>query len=289
MTSTGPSSVLSMLHGRAALRPDDVAFTFTDYADDRAGRAHTLTWAQLSHRTMAVAREIRAHGATGDRAVILAPQGLEYVLAFLGAMQAGLIAVPLPLPHRGSSHDRVSAVFADTTPAVVLTTSAAAADVVDYVDGSRLDPAPRILEIDVLDLDADGAAVATDLPDTAYLQYSSGSTWLPTGVMISHRNLAVNFEQLMRSLFAGQQTTGLTIVSWLPFYHDMGLVLGVCAPILGGFRADPTSPVAFLEEPARWIRALARNERAFSAAPNFAFELAARKTTDAELAAMNSN
>ncbi|KGI66365.1 AMP-binding protein [Mycolicibacterium rufum] len=289
MTSTGPSSVLSMLHGRAALRPDDLAFTFTDYTGDPAGSAHTLTWAQLSQRTMAVAREIRTHGATGDRAVILAPQGLEYILAFLGAMQAGLIAVPLPLPHRGSSHDRVSAVFADTTPAVVLTTSEAAADVGDYVAGSRLDRAPAVVAIDTLDLDAAGGAdtVATELPDTAYLQYSSGSTRLPTGVMISHRNLAVNFEQLMRSLFAGQQTTGLTIVSWLPFYHDMGLVLGVCAPILGGFRADLTSPVAFLEEPARWIRALARNERAFSAAPNFAFELAARKTTDAELAGLD--
>lgn len=289
MTSTGPSSVLSMLHGRAALRPDDVAFTFTDYTDDPAGRAHTLTWAQLSRRTMTVAREIRAYGATGDRAVILAPQGLEYILAFLGAMQAGLVAVPLPLPHRGSSHERVSAVFADTTPAVVLTTSATVADVGDYVDSARLDPAPRIVDIDALDLDADAAAgvVATDLPDTAYLQYSSGSTRLPTGVMISHRNLAVNFEQLMRSLFAGQQTTGLTIVSWLPFYHDMGLVLGVCAPILGGFRADLTSPVAFLEQPARWMRALARNERAFSAAPNFAFELAARKTTDGELAGLD--
>src|SRR5690348_11454879 len=103
MTYTGLSSVLSMLHGRAAIRPDGTAFTFTDYTDDPAGRAQTLTWSQLSRRTMSVAAQIATHGATGDRAVILAPQGLEYILAFLGAMQAGLIAVPLPLPHRGSS------------------------------------------------------------------------------------------------------------------------------------------------------------------------------------------
>jgi len=289
MTAAGPSSVLTMLHGRAVLRPDDVAFTFTDYSTDPAGTAHTLTWSQLSRRTMAMARRIRAHGATGDRAVILAPQRLEYILAFLGAMQAGLIAVPLPLPHRGSSHDRVSAVFADTTPAVVLTTSDVAADVADYVEQSELADAPQMLEVDALELDGDvdTSPLPTELPDTAYLQYSSGSTRLPTGVMISHRNLSVNFEQLMRSLFAGQSIAGLTIVSWLPFYHDMGLVLGVCAPILGGFRADLTSPVAFLEQPGRWIRALARNERAFSAAPNFAFELAARKTTDAELAGLD--
>ena len=108
--------------------------------------------------------------------------------------------------------------------------------------------------------------------------------------MISHRNLQVNFEQLMRSIFADSSSSpppDLTIVSWLPFYHDMGLVLGVCAPILGGFRAELTSPVAFLERPARWMRALAQNPRAFSAAPNFAFDLAARKTTDGDLAGLD--
>ncbi|MDZ4268418.1 MAG: AMP-binding protein [Mycobacterium sp.] len=288
MTSAAQSSILSMLHGRASLRPDEVAFTFTDYDADPAGVDESLTWSQMSRRTMIVAREIQAHRGVGDRAVILAPQGLEYILAFLGSMQAGLIAVPLPLPHRGSSHERVSAVFTDTRPAVVLTTSAVAGDVGDYIDQSPMDVAPKLVEIDSLDFDADGAAHphSEELPDTAYLQYSSGSTRLPTGVMISHRNLQVNFEQLMRSLFAGahaRSTAGMRIVSWLPFYHDMGLVLGVCAPILGGFPAELMSPVAFLEKPARWIRALARNDHAFSAAPNFAFELAARKTADRDL------
>ena len=107
--------------------------------------------------------------------------------------------------------------------------------------------------------------------------------------MISHRNLQVNFEQLMRSYFAESHidTTGATFVSWLPFYHDMGLVLGICAPILSGIPADLTSPIAFLEKPARWIRALAQNPHAFSAAPNFAFDLAARKTTDSDLAGLD--
>ena len=281
-----------MLHGRASMRPDDVVFTFTDYESDPDGVVETLTWSQLSRRTMNVAREVAAHGTTGDRAVILAPQGLEYILAFLGAMQAGFVAVPLPLPHRGSSHDRVSTVFADTTPSVVLTTSAVAQDVGDYVDQSRLETAPKIVAIDSLDLDSqDGPALgAVEFPATAYLQYSSGSTRLPTGVMISHRNLQVNFEQLMRCFFTDAQTraiTDATIVSWLPFYHDMGLVLGVCAPILGGYRAALTSPVGFLGKPSRWIRALAENPHAFSAAPNFAFDLAARKTKDAELAGLD--
>jgi fatty acid CoA ligase FadD21 len=286
------SSILSMLHGRASLRPDDVAFTFTDYESDWAGVSESLTWSQLSRRTLNLACELSQYRSVGDRAVILAPQGLDYIVAFLASMQAGLIAVPLPLPHRGSSHERVGAVVADTSPSVVLTTSAVAEDVGDYVHQSRVDAAPKIVEIDSLNLDVDdGTSGRTaDLPNTAYLQYSSGSTRLPTGVMISHRNLQVNFEQLMRSFFADSHVKAppnITIVSWLPFYHDMGLVLGVCAPILGGYRGELTSPISFLERPARWMRSLAENPHTWSAAPNFAFDLTARKTTDSDLAGLD--
>ncbi|WP_406814826.1 AMP-binding protein [Mycobacterium sp. M23085] len=286
------SSILSMLHGRASMRPNDIAFTFTNYDDDWAGVPQSVTWSQLSRRTLNLARELHVHGSVGDRAVILAPQTLDYVVAFLGSMQAGLIAVPLPLPHRGSSHERVSGVLADTSPSVVLTTSAVAEDITEYVDEARLDTLPKIVEIDSLHLDVDGGtSVRTaDLPSTAYLQYSSGSTRQPTGVMISHRNLRVNFEQLMRGFFADSGVTvpsDLTIVSWLPFYHDMGLVLGVCAPILGGYRGELSSPISFLERPARWVRSLACNPHAWSAAPNFAFDLAARKTTDGDLAGLD--
>jgi fatty acid CoA ligase FadD21 len=296
VTLSPQPSILSMLHGRASLRPNDIAFTFTDYEKDISGVPESVTWSELSRRTLNMAREIRLHGSVGDRAVILAPQSLDYILAFLGSMQAGLIAVPLPLPHRGSSHDRVGAVFADTSPSVVLTTSAVSEDVGDYVDQSPLDVVPKIVEIDRLDLsieygpDGEPKMEAADLPGIAYLQYSSGSTRTPTGVMLSHRNLQVNFEQLMRSFFAdsGVKTpSDTTIVSWLPFYHDMGLVLGICAPILSGYRAELSSPVAFLERPARWVRALAENSHTWSSAPNFAFDLAARKTSDSDLAGLD--
>ncbi|WP_082279344.1 AMP-binding protein [Mycobacterium colombiense] len=288
---SGPS-ILSMLHGRASLRPDDVAYRFTDYQDDADGVPESLTWSQVSRRTFNVARDLGEHGSVGDRAVILAPQGLDYIAAFLGSMQAGLIAVPLPLPHRGSSDERVSAVLADTSPSVVLTTSAVAEDVAEYVDRARMDDVPKIVEIDSMNLDADGgtSVLAADLPDIAYLQYSSGSTRTPTGVKISHRNLQVNFEQLMRSFFTEshmQAPSDTTMVSWLPFYHDMGLVLGVCAPILGGWRGELMSPVAFLERPARWVQSLAANTSSWSAAPNFAFDLAARKTRDRDLAGLD--
>jgi fatty acid CoA ligase FadD21 len=285
-------SILSMLHGRASMRPHDVAYTFTNYEDDWAGVPESLTWSQVSRRTLNVARDLGPHGSVGDRAVILAPQGLHYISAFLGSMQAGLIAVPLPLPHRGSTDERVSAVLADTSPSVVLTTSAVAEDIAEYVDRARMNDVPKIVEIDSMNLDVDGeTSVRTaDLPNLAYLQYSSGSTRAPTGVMISHHNLQVNFEQLMRSFFADSHVKAppnATMVSWLPFYHDMGLVLGVCAPILGGYRGELTSPVSFLERPARWVRSLAENPHAFSAAPNFAFDLAARKTIDSDLAGLD--
>jgi fatty acid CoA ligase FadD21 len=281
------SSILSMLHGHASLRPNDVAFTFTDYERDPAGVSQRRTWSQLSRRTWNLARELGDHASVGDRAVILAPQSMHYVEAFLGSMQAGLIAVPLSMPNRGSAHDRVSAVLDDASPAVVLTTTAVAGEIAEYVHRARLDTVPKIIDIDALNLDgpvtADGSP--TEFPATAYLQYSSGSTRLPTGVMVSHRNLQVNFEQLMRSYFAESQltTADATFVSWLPFYHDMGLVLGICIPILSGRPASLMSPTAFLERPSRWIRALGENHRAFSGAPNFAFDLAARKTSDSEL------
>ena len=125
-------SSLSMLRERASLQPNDPAFTFTDFEQDWAGVTARLTWAQAYRRSLNVAIEVAKHGAVGDRAVILAPQGLEYIVAFLGAMQAGLIAVPLSVPSVGTHDERVSAVFADTTPTVILTTAAVAPSIAEY-------------------------------------------------------------------------------------------------------------------------------------------------------------
>jgi fatty acid CoA ligase FadD21 len=281
-------SVLSLLRERAGLQPDDLAFRFTDYDQDWAGVTETVTWAQLHRRTLNVAHEIKRHGAVGDRALILAPQGLAYIFAFLGAMQAGLIAVPLSVPSAGAHDERVSAVLEDTSPSVILTTSAVAETVSEYVGRPGTGAVPTIIEVDALDLDANSPSRIrlTGAPTTAYLQYTSGSTRLPAGVMITHQNLMANFQQLMADYFAptnGVAPSDLTIVSWLPFYHDMGLVLGVVAPILGGWSGELMSPVAFLQRPARWIEAMATSSHPFSAAPNFAFDLAARKTSDADM------
>ena len=280
------SSVVSLLRERAGLQPDDPALCYTDYDQDWAGVTESLTWAQLYRRTLNVAHEVKRHGSVGDRAVILAPQGLAYVVAFLGAMQAGRIAVPLPVPAAGSHDERVTAVLADTQPSVVLTTSAVAPALREVLHKPA--GVGSIIEVDSLDLDDPGAPSIRirDAPGIAYLQYTSGSTRLPAGVMISHRNISVNFQQLMADYFPefnGVAPPNVAIVSWLPFYHDMGLVHGVIAPILGGYLGDLTSPTAFLQRPARWIQSMAKPVPVFSAGPNFALELAARKTSDADL------
>ncbi|ASW84516.1 fatty-acid--AMP ligase FAAL21/FadD21 [Mycobacterium intracellulare] len=285
------TSVVSLLRERAGLQPDDLAFRYTDYEQDWAGVTESLTWAQLYRRTLNVAHEVTRTASSGERAVILAPQGLPYIVAFLGAIQAGLIAVPLMVPQPGTHDERVSAVLADTGPAVVLTTSTAAAAVDEYLQRAH-GATPAVIEVDALSLDdpnPPGIRVS-DAPSIAYLQYTSGSTRLPAGVMVSHRNLHVNFQQLMAAYFPdfnGVAPRDSVCVSWLPFYHDMGLMQGVIAPILGGYPGVLTSPVAFLQRPARWIQAMAQAVPVFSAAPNFAFELAARKSTDADLAGLD--
>jgi len=262
-------SCLSMLRERASLQPNDPAFTFTDFEQDWAGVTARLTWAEAYRRSLNVAIAVAQHGAVGDRAVILAPQGLEYIVAFLGAMQAGLIAVPLSVPSVDTHDERVSAVFADTTPTVILTTAAVAPSIAEYA--AELNSEAAVIVVDDLDLDGRNGSGPRikDAPATAYLQYTSGSTRVPAGVMISERNLAANFEQLMTDYFpslGGVAPPDTTIVAWLPFYHDMGLILGIIAPILGGYQAEIMSPFAFLARPARWVQWLATKSRAFSAA-----------------------
>jgi fatty acid CoA ligase FadD28 len=286
------TSVPAVLRERASLQPNDAAFTFIDYAQDWNGVAESLTWSQLYRRTLNVARELKLCGSTGDRAVILAPQGLDYIVAFLGALQAGQIAVPLSVPLGGVSDERVSSVLRDASPTVVLTTSPVAGTVAEYVKSQSGESVPSVVEVDLLDLDAPTGSGARreNHPGTAYLQYTSGSTRQPAGVMISHRNLVANFEQIMSDYFeefGSVAPPDMTIVSWLPFYHDMGLVLGVCAPVLGGFRTVLTSPASFLQRPGRWMQLLANNSHAFSAAPNFAFELAARKTSGEDMTGLD--
>ena len=283
------SSVAELVRKRARTQPDTVAYTFIDYEVDPAGFAESITWAQTYRRVQAVAEELLRIGKPGDRAAILAPQGLDYVVGFLGALHAGFIAVPLSAPQFGAHDERVTSVLRDSSPAVVLTTSAVVDEVVPYADAESAHPAPEIVEIDALALEP---SIATDpvpsaLDRPAYLQFTSGSTRLPAGVMVSDRNVVANLEQVVSDYFGGLPPEDTTIVSWLPLYHDMGLIFGICAPFVVGRSAVLLSPMAFLQRPARWMQLLARYPCSFSAAPNFAFELAVRRTSDDDMAGLD--
>ena len=283
------SSIPAILRERASLQPNDPAFTFIDYDTDWEGVEEILTWSQLQQRVVALAAEIREHAQIGDRVVILAPQSMSYVLGFLASFEANVIAVPLSTPTMGAHDERVSAVLRDSRPTVILTTAATAEVVAPYAEPQNGEAAPTVLEIDRLDLTVWRRSTARreTPPETAYLQYTSGSTRTPAGVMVSQRNLFSNFEQQVGALlseYGKVAPQGTTVVSWLPFYHDMGLILGICAPILGGWHSVLMSPIAFLQRPFRWLQQMALRTRALTAAPNFALDLAAARSTDEDLA-----
>ncbi|MGY4712889.1 AMP-binding protein [Mycolicibacterium sp. CBM1] len=295
MTQAIEASIPALLRERASLQPDDTAFTYIDYDQDWAGVPISLTWPQLYRRVANAAGEISLSAAPGDRAMIVAPQGLEYIVAFLGCLHAGVIPVPLSVPMGGVTDERVDSVLRDACPTVVLTTSAVVAEVSKSIVPPAEQAPPALIEVDLLDLDAparSGRAAMYETDDeqaTAYLQYTSGSTRSPAGVMISYKNLFANLQQITTdySRHAGITPPDLTFVSWLPFFHDLGLILGVCSPIVLGTTAVLTSPASFLVRPARWMQLLATNPCAFTAAPNFAFELATRKTSDEDMAGLD--
>ena len=280
----------ALLRERASAQPDDTAYTFIDYEQDWDGAEESLTWSQVYRRVSNVARELRLCASPGDRAVILAPQGLDYIIGFLGAVQAGLIAVPLSVPLGGVADERVDSVLLDASPAVVLTTSPVVGKVAPRVAPLPGHSGASVLEVDLLDTDAPirSDAAADDHDQTvAYVQYTSGSTRRPAGVMITYANLHTNYELTLRSFFArigGVKPPNHTLVGWLPFYHDFGLIMGVCTPVISGCRAVFTSPESFLQRPARWMQMVASYPDASTGGPNFAFDLAVRATSDEDMA-----
>ena len=285
-----PSSIPALLQARAEQQPDAPAFTYVDYGQDPGGFAESLTWSQVYRRARTLAEELALWGSPGDRVAILAPQGLEYVVAFLGALQAGFVAVPLSTPQYGIHDDRVSSVLRDSQPVAILTTSAVVTDVAKYATGQDGRPAPLVIEIDLLDLDSphEMSRTAEFFSGAAYLQYTSGSTRAPAGVVVSHKNVIANVTQSLYGYFGdpAKVPTG-SVVSWLPLFHDMGLILGICAPMVAGRSAVLLSPMAFLRRPACWMQLLATSGECFSAAPNFAFELTVRRTSDDDMAGLD--
>lgn len=282
------SFIPALLAHRAEQQADDTAYTFIDYEADPAGATESLTWSELRDRVSVVAEQLSRLGSPGERAVVLAPQGLDYIVGFLGAVQAGFIAVPLSVPQPGQHDEQVSAAMADSTPVAVLTTSAVVDEVRNYTQAQPSQRPPRVIEVDALDFFSPPKPVVVESsPKIAYLQYTSGSTRRPAGVSMTHANIVANLEQALPDYLEaldGLPARDLTVVSWAPFYHDMGMVVGIFIPLYSGCPAVLMSPVAFLQKPVRWLQHIAANPNVFTAGPNFAYEVVMARTSDEEVA-----
>ncbi|MEX5637077.1 fatty acyl-AMP ligase [Parafrankia sp. FMc2] len=272
--------------------PDEPAMTFVDYERDRDGAQTTLTYRELRERVRAVAVGLGRIVQPGDRVALLTPQNLDYVVAFLGALAAGAVAVPLFPPGYGVSSGRLAAVLADCDPRCVMT-SASLLDQVEPFTKEWLAGGPATGEVTVAAVDQlvdetfDDLAWATRPPsaveDVAYLQYTSGSTRVPAGVVITHRNVVVNAYQAL----AGHQVRNRgdhTTVSWLPLFHDMGLILSIAGPIAAGVHSVILDPLAFVQRPSRWLRQVSRYPGVVTAAPNFAYDYCVKRVKAADKA-----
>lgn len=284
-------SVAELLVRRAAERPSQNAFVFIPESD-AANRDSEIAWtyAELDRRARAVAAELSRVAAPGERAVLVFPPGLDFIAAFFGCLYAGVLPVPAtyPKPRRPSS--RLDAIVADCKPMAALTTS----ETLGLMQLDEQAPAVRTLEWIAVDRcrDADAFAqpIARNASDAAFLQYTSGSTSQPRGVVVTHGNLLHNLE-LIRGGFglptAEQNVPPISGVFWLPAYHDMGLIGGILTPLFVGGTSYLLPPATFLQRPITWLETIARTGAAISGAPNFAYELCARKISAEQRAALD--
>lgn len=261
---------------------DTLAYRFIDYSRERDGERHDLTWAQFGKRLRAVAARLQQVTEPGERVAILAPQSLEYVIGFFASLYASNVAVPLFSPDEPGHTDRLTAVLADCEPSAILTSTKSAEAVRDFFADRPAKDRPRVIAVDAVP-DSVGSAWVPPVAgkdhnrDTvAYLQYTSGSTRVPAGVEITYEAVAANCLQISDCIQIDRNARGVT---WLPMFHDMGL-LTVILPALGGSYITIMTPQAFVRRPGRWIRELAAVEDkapTYAAAPNFAYEHAAAR------------
>ncbi|MDX3192757.1 amino acid adenylation domain-containing protein [Streptomyces sp. MN03-5084-2B] len=279
---TTPDTLAELLVRRGAEQPDREALTFLD--DD--GSAAGITYAELDARARAVAAVLAGTCRAGDRALLLYPPGLDYVAGFFGCLYAGIIAVPAYPPLDARQAARLTGIAADAAPSAVLTGSAFLAPARDL-----LEPVLREAGVAAAWIATDAAATVGDRERVrhnaeriAFLQYTSGSTGSPKGVVVTHANLLHN-SAFIRDRFG--HTPASRGVIWLPPYHDMGLIGGILQPVFAGFPVTLMSPLGFLREPARWLRAVSDFRATTSGGPNFAYDLAVRKTTPEQREALD--
>ncbi|MBI4784853.1 MAG: fatty acyl-AMP ligase [Oscillatoriophycideae cyanobacterium NC_groundwater_1537_Pr4_S-0.65um_50_18] len=283
---TANQTLVDLLQTQAVFQPNKCVFT---YVSDGNEGTTTLTCAELDARARAIAADLQTCTQIGDRALLLYPQGLEFIAAFFGCLYSGVVAVPAYPPHPSKlerSLPRLRSIAASAAPAVVLTTQA-----VLPLAARVQSEAPEFASPHWIATDG-SAHISTNTwrrpgltaDSLAFLQYTSGSTAIPKGVMVSHGNLMHN-ERAMQVAF--ETTPETVVVGWLPLYHDMGLIGNVLHPLFMGASCVLMSPSAFIQRPLAWLELIDRHRATVSGGPNFAYELCLRRTSPEDRARLD--
>jgi acyl-CoA synthetase (AMP-forming)/AMP-acid ligase II/acyl carrier protein len=280
MTTNGSvSSLVDTLAERAESVPSRILYRIPD------SNALELTFAQVFERARRIATTLQSRGVQGQRVLLLCEPGLDYVMGFLGVACAGALPVPMfpPEPRRlEASLPRALSIARDCQPVLALTSDELFEPLRSVTHASAELGSVPMLTVNSLDAD-DGAAWQRPRAapgDTAFLQYTSGSTRLPRGVMVTHENLHANALAIAKASSFGSHPVG---VSWLPPYHDMGLIGTILQAVYSGMTLTLLSPQAFLRRPLRWLKIISEQRANYSGGPNFAYELCARRASSESL------
>lgn len=246
--------------------------------------AETVTYRELDRQARAIAAWLSTRPETNRPVLLLYPDSADFLPALLGCLYAGVVAVPAPVPHGAQGTQRVAGILVDSGSRLVLTAPALAHTVEEWIRDSDC-PATVTVAATHADLgdENDWRMPRIDGGTVAYLQYTSGSTGSPKGVIVTHANLMHNEATIAEALGAHD---GATSVQWLPHFHDMGLV-GMLQPLFSGANLAFMSPMAFLKRPVRWLELVLRHRAEFTVAPNFAYDLIVRRVTESEAAALD--
>ena len=257
-------------------KPDGVAFQFLA---DGVNVSESITYIQLDERVRACASKLISMGLRGQRALLMYHSGIDFTVAFFGCQYAGVTAVPAYPPRRNRNMGRINTIAVDAATSVALTTR----EVIDRRDlmavdcGHLLDQEWLATEEIPIELASDWSDQNVEPDELAIVQYTSGSTGSPKGVMLSHRNVLANCRYIASGF---QLTEGTAGVFWLPYYHDMGLIGGLISAFFVGGSSTSMSPIHFLSKPIRWLKAISNSGSGVSGGPNFAYALCCEKITE---------
>lgn len=260
------SSLADALRHQALHRPDIAAVTVYS---DRPGERPQLTFAELHAQAAHLAGLLAEESEPGDRALLIFPSSLEFVVAYFACLMAGVIAVPMMPPRRNATYDASAAIIADCSPRLALS-AASDPDPRGVLHARLAEHGIHHWPVALAANPGEAGAVQTNPSGLAFLQYTSGSTSLPKGVMVSHRNLLDNLD-MMRDRLGNHADSAH--VSWIPLYHDLGLIMNLLQPIYLGAPCVLMTPSGFMHRPLNWLKAIHEHRAEVAAAPNFAFDL----------------